>query len=156
MGMLTPAWDARHLLPQWATLSGGSHITENQDLAGVGGEEAKPPGSPRLTASAGAAVSNLNSHFLFYFEVLSRILGMLRRASCKARVQNGHTGWGQARAGRKNRSSAGLACGSGSGADAPGREAGRRTGQPDGWMQASKEVAVSDPECRGKSASEWG
>lgn len=39
---------------------------------------------PKLAAPARAVASNLNSHFFFYFESLSGVLGMWGRASCKA------------------------------------------------------------------------
>lgn len=54
---------------------------ENRDPA-LGGDAG--PCNPKLAAPARAVASNLNSHFLFYFEILSGILGMLRRASRKA------------------------------------------------------------------------
>lgn len=57
------------------------HSVENQDHPGE--EEARLPLPPKLAACAGAVVSNLNSHFLFYFEILPGISGMQRRAGCK-------------------------------------------------------------------------
>ena len=41
------------------------------------------PLHPKLAAPAGAVATNLNSHFLLYFEV-SGISGLLRHASCEA------------------------------------------------------------------------
>lgn len=54
---------------------------ETRTLVGEG--DAKPS-LPKVGSPARAVASNLNSHFLFYFEILSGILGMLRRASCRA------------------------------------------------------------------------
>lgn len=92
------------------------------------GEGDAKPSLPKVGSPARAVASNLNSHFLFYFEILSGILGMLRRASCTALSTELVAGWRQESA-NGNKSLVRTSLQAQRVWDGP-------AGQRDGWMQA--------------------
>lgn len=69
---------------KWCVGEGLPHCKTVLKARTLEGERDQDPLCPELATPARAVASNLNSHFLFYFEILSGISGMLRRAICKA------------------------------------------------------------------------